>query len=83
MGETTQWEDKTLCVHPTSKASADVQLAGRGLLLVPAVFTWPTVWPRTDPPWDPALVYPPAGIAEPDRRAPSSSPAAWKPVPVA
>ena len=52
------------CVHPTRKASADVQLAGRGLLLVPAVFTWPSVWPRTDPPWDPALVYPPAGIAE-------------------
>jgi hypothetical protein len=61
---TVRWEDKTLCVHPTSKASADVQLAGRGLLLVPAVFTWPTVWPRTDPPWDPALVYPPAGIAD-------------------
>ena len=32
---------------------------------MPAVFTWPSVWPRTDPPWDPALVYPPAGIAEP------------------
>jgi hypothetical protein len=20
------------------------------------LFTWPKVWPRTDPPWDPALV---------------------------
>jgi DNA-binding transcriptional ArsR family regulator len=39
-----------------------VDLAGRGLLLIPSAFTWPEVWPRTDPPWDPALVYPPAGI---------------------
>ena len=27
-------------------------------------FTWPGVWPRTDPPWDPALVYPPPGTAD-------------------
>lgn len=61
---TVRWDGSALCVHPTTKASADVQLAGRGLLLVPGVFTWPSVWPRTDPPWDPALVYPPPGIAE-------------------
>jgi len=41
---------------------AEVDLAGRGLILIPSAFTWPKVWPRTDPPWDPALVYPPAGI---------------------
>jgi hypothetical protein len=58
------WDGGTLCVHPTKKAPADVELAGRGLLLVPAAFTWPIVWPRTDPPWDPALVYPPVGIAD-------------------
>ena len=40
-----------------------VELAGRGLLLVPAAFVWPIVWPRSDAPWDPALVYPPPGIA--------------------
>jgi hypothetical protein len=61
---TVRWDNSTLSVHPTTKQSADVQLATRGLLLVPAVFTWPSVWPRTDPPWDPALVYPPPGIAE-------------------
>jgi DNA-binding transcriptional ArsR family regulator len=61
---TVSWEDGALHVHPTKKAPADVDLAGRGLLLVPAVFTWPNVWPRTDPPWDPALVYPPPGIAD-------------------
>lgn len=62
--QTVWWEDGVLHVHPTKKAATDVELAGRGLLLVPAVFTWPTVWPRTDAPWDPALVYPPPGTAE-------------------
>jgi DNA-binding transcriptional ArsR family regulator len=61
---TVTWDGATLSVHPTRKAAADVDLDGRGLLLVPAAFVWPTVWPRTDPPWDPALVYPPAGIAD-------------------
>jgi hypothetical protein len=59
-----RWEAGALCVDPTAKASAEVDLAGRGLLLVPAAFTWPGVWPRTDPPWDPALVYPPPGIGD-------------------
>ena len=69
--ESVSWRDGVLRVEPTTKAPADVDLAGRGLLLVPAAFTWPSVWPRTDPPWDPALVYPPSGIAElwaPDER---------------
>jgi hypothetical protein len=55
------WEGDHLIVEPSGKAPADVELAGRGLLLIPAVFSWPTPWPRTDPPWEPALVYPPAG----------------------
>ena len=62
--QTVRWEGDTLYVHPTKKAATDVDLANRGLLLVPAVFTWPSVWPRTDPPWDPALVYPPPGTAD-------------------
>jgi len=62
--QTVRWQDDALVVHPTGKAAAEVDLAGRGLLLIPAVFTWPKVWPRTDPPWDPALVYPAANIAE-------------------
>ena len=61
---TVSWDHGNLVVHPTRKPPAEVDLAGRGLLLVPAVFTWPTVWPRTDPPWDPALVYPPPGIGD-------------------
>jgi DNA-binding transcriptional ArsR family regulator len=62
--ETVSWHDGTLSVIPTAKAAEDVELAGRGLLLVPAAFTWPSVWPRTDPPWEPALVYPPPGVAD-------------------
>ena len=62
--QTITWDDGTLYVHPTKKEPADVDLAGRGLLLIPSAFTWPDVWPRTDPPWDPALVYPTPGIAD-------------------
>ena len=61
--DTVRWRAGVLEVHPTGKAPATVELAGRGLILLPAVFTWPNVWPRSDPPWDPALVYPPPGIA--------------------
>jgi DNA-binding transcriptional ArsR family regulator len=56
------WETDYLRVQPTAKSATEADLAGRGLLLIPSAFTWPEVWPRTDPPWDPALVYPPAGI---------------------
>jgi hypothetical protein len=59
-----RWEAGALSVEPTAKAPTEVDLGGRGLLLVPAAFTWPLVWPRTDPPWDPALVYPPPGIGD-------------------
>jgi DNA-binding transcriptional ArsR family regulator len=58
------WEASCLTVRPVGKGAADVDLAGRGLLLIPSAFTWPQVWPRTDPPWDPALVYPPSGIGD-------------------
>jgi Family of unknown function (DUF5937)/Helix-turn-helix domain len=62
--ETVRWREGALEVHPTVKAPATVDLAGRGMTLLPAVFTWPSVWPRSDSPWDPALVYPPPGIAD-------------------
>jgi Helix-turn-helix domain len=62
--QTIRWEGDTLVVDPTGKTPTEVDLAGRGLLLIPAVFTWPKVWPRSDPPWGPALVYPAADIAE-------------------
>lgn len=51
---------------------AEVELGGRGLLLVPTAFVWPEVWAMLDPPWQPAIVYPPRGLGalwEPPRRA--------------
>jgi DNA-binding transcriptional ArsR family regulator len=51
---------------------AEVELAGRGLLLVPAAFVWPGLWAMLDPPWQPAIVYAPRGLGtlwEPARRA--------------
>jgi len=41
----------------------DVDLAGRGLLLMPSVFVWPGVAYGVDPPWPPVLIYPARGVA--------------------
>lgn len=43
--------------------AAPVALDGLGLLLMPSVFTWPSLGATTDPPWQPTLVYPARGIA--------------------
>jgi DNA-binding transcriptional ArsR family regulator len=40
----------------------DVELHGRGLLLVPTVFAWPEVFTMIDEPWQPALIYTPRGV---------------------
>ena len=68
------WNEGVLEVRRPYEAT--VPLAGRGLLLLPAVFAWPRVWAMTDPPWQPTLVYPPRGVgllwerpAEAGRRA--------------
>jgi hypothetical protein len=41
---------------------AEVTRGGRGLLLLPAAFARPRVWAMLDPPWQPAIVYPPRGL---------------------
>jgi DNA-binding transcriptional ArsR family regulator len=54
------WCDGTLEV--ARGPDHDVDLGGRGLLLVPAAFAWPEVFAMIDEPWQPALIYTPVGI---------------------
>ncbi|HEY7621423.1 MAG TPA: DUF5937 family protein [Solirubrobacteraceae bacterium] len=54
------WRDGTLEVD--RGPAHDVDLGGRGLLLVPAAFAWPEVFAMIDEPWQPALIYTPVGI---------------------
>ena len=65
------WRDGSLVVDRDYEAT--VELAGRGLLLVPVAFAWPELWAMIDPPWQPAVVYAPRGVAtiwEPAEQAP-------------
>jgi DNA-binding transcriptional ArsR family regulator len=55
-----RWEDGALVVD--RPYDARVELGGRGLLLVPSVFMWPNVGAMFDPPWQPAVLYPPRGV---------------------
>lgn len=60
---TIAWDGRDLTVSPVTLAPRDVDLAGRGLLMIPSVLAW-GVWPRVDPPWDPALTYRPPGVGD-------------------
>ena len=67
------WSDGALRVERDYEAT--VELAGRGLLLVPVAFAWPQLWAMIDPPWQPAVVYAPRGVAtlwEPQERSPDA-----------
>lgn len=63
LGRDVFWDGRTLKISPIGMASRDVDLRGRGLLLIPSVLAF-GVWPRVDPPWDPALTYQPPGIGD-------------------
>lgn len=68
-----RWHDGALIVDRAYEV--EVELAGRGLQLVPAAFGWPRVGAMFDPPWQPSLIYPPRGVGdlwapEPDDPAP-------------
>lgn len=55
------WSDSTLSVVGT-RGEWSRDLGGRGLVLVPSVFTWPEIIGGHEPPWQPAVIYPARGI---------------------
>lgn len=59
---------------PAQVDESGVDLAGRGLLLVPSVFVWPQVAYGFDPPWPPTLIYPARGVAALWTREPAGAP---------
>ena len=67
------WRDGALVVDRPHEQTVDLE--GRGLLLVPVAFAWPELWAMIDPPWQPAVIYAPRGIAtlwEPAEQAPDA-----------
>ncbi|WP_354697535.1 hypothetical protein DSM112329_03168 [Paraconexibacter sp. AEG42_29] len=56
------WRDGSLRVRRRHEATVD--LGGRGLLLVPAVFAWPEAFTLIDEPWQPTVVYTPRGVGD-------------------
>lgn len=60
---TVSWDGRDLTVSPVVTTPQDIDLGGKGLLLIPSVLAW-SVWPRVDPPWDPALTYQPPGVGD-------------------
>jgi len=56
------WGDGTVAVN--DGVDLLVQLRGRGLVLMPSAYTWPTVAAIVDEPWQPTIVYPARGIAD-------------------
>lgn len=56
-----EWGDSVLRIH--KKYCEVTDLDGRGLVLVPCVFAWPSVMAMTVKGWQPTLIYPARGIA--------------------
>lgn len=56
------WAGSTLTVRRRHEAS--VELGGRGLLLVPAVFAWPEAFTLIDEPWQPTVIYTARGVGD-------------------
>lgn len=57
---TLRFEDGCLTIH-SRRPSREVQLEGRGLVLVPSAFRWFAVMWTFVPPWRPMIVYPARG----------------------
>jgi DNA-binding transcriptional ArsR family regulator len=59
--EAVRWERGTLFC--AIRYDTVVELDGRGLLMIPSAFYWPRIAAITDAAWQPALTYPPRGVA--------------------
>ena len=55
------WGDAGVLIDDGIPATVD--LAGRGLVLMPSAYVWPLVSAVTQEPWQPTVVYPARGIA--------------------
>jgi hypothetical protein len=62
------WGDGAVVVN--DGADLLVELRGRGLVLMPSAYVWPTVTAVVDEPWQPTIVYPARGIADLWQQAP-------------
>jgi DNA-binding transcriptional ArsR family regulator len=60
--EGVRWRRGTLEVE--AAVEAEVELAGRGLQLVPSAFVWPRTGAMFDPPWQPSVIYAPRGVGD-------------------
>ncbi|MEU7021704.1 DUF5937 family protein [Streptomyces sp. NPDC046203] len=56
------WTETTATLTVASGTEHVRALEGRGLVLMPSVFTWPDVISGFDPPWQPTVVYPVRGV---------------------
>lgn len=56
-----RWHGDRLTVDKKYRTTVD--LAGRGLVLVPCAFAWPSVLTMCDAPWQPTVIYPARGVA--------------------
>ncbi len=53
--------DKSMCSDENTMS--DIELGGRGLLLMPSAFVFPKYMTILEPPWQPVLAYTPRGVA--------------------
>lgn len=61
LDERISWADTGIVIQDGFTGTVD--LAGRGLVLMPSAFLWPSIAVVTDEPWQPTIAYPARGIA--------------------
>jgi DNA-binding transcriptional ArsR family regulator len=70
LGRSFSWRDDALLVSRPDLAVETYEFGGRGLILMPSAFIWPTTALRADPDLQSVLAYPARGVAELWQRSP-------------